>query len=792
MDSNSRSSNSGKIPAGPQSSGGEGRTEVDYYLNPTELFRWINYRRWDGAKARVLSHPEECSTWIVSRHSSDGRILWRHLPLHLVCMQVHTEEDEDINSRQKSIEELIDVLLEAYPEGAQEADDQGMLPLHLLVANSAQPNDRIIGALILAFPSATEVLDKYGRTPMDLLREKASDGPAREAAIRAFARAKRTMDMLGRRVEDKHVSKLRDIESTSQNERMASQRIIMRLEQELEETRKAAKQMELHRRSRDDSTAKLERTIQNLQDDLEQQKQITQSVKRERDELLLRTEMLESQAQETEQNHHQVKEQMEGLQQEHADTVASMKSEVSTAKAMAAALESQMRSRFTNEEYLTNTVADLETKLADRQVEYERELKKLQNERDALEDENTTLGRNNEDLEKRITSLQNKLNEVNKQLSNILTSHGALNAEHDRMLDSSMRLEADMVERNRNERSMLMGLIKKQWDFLESTMKNQEQLMEEFQKKEMGILELSKEERDRSVEVITRIREEFRDTRSSALERQRQMQEEHISGVTPAVKVQSANKSIRSNMSRSERSTSSSQRTTRTSAASMLAAEASTVASAASNKSYRQPHRDVSSYGTKSRIVDQSSSFGESHQKMANSSRQQASHEDRNLLEMLEARAEQASTTRISSGSRGDSSTFASSGNHHSRMSSSMRRGAAHAPSRPHLIHAAPSGRTSNFDSESTSSSASPSTRSGRKFSSHQSPPTRPGPSLSLDDYSNNSGAASTSGSEDSSEDERHANDTGRGKSRYSGMIHGLRKGMIRIVEEGSEADSQK
>ena len=40
--------------------------EVDYYLNPTELFRWINYRRWDGARSRAQSHPDESSTWIVS------------------------------------------------------------------------------------------------------------------------------------------------------------------------------------------------------------------------------------------------------------------------------------------------------------------------------------------------------------------------------------------------------------------------------------------------------------------------------------------------------------------------------------------------------------------------------------------------------------------------------------------------------------------------------------------------------------------------------------------------------
>ena len=193
------------------------KKEVDYYLNPTELFRWINYRRWDGAKARVLSHPDECSTWIVSRHSSDGRILWRHLPLHLVCMQSENGNSENSSQITRQIEELVDVLLGAYPDGANSPDDQGMLPLHLVVANSSQPNERILNLLLMTYPTGVDVKDKYGRTPVDIVSEKVESGPHREAALRAMSRAKLTTERLVEAIREENTANLASIKQGASN-----------------------------------------------------------------------------------------------------------------------------------------------------------------------------------------------------------------------------------------------------------------------------------------------------------------------------------------------------------------------------------------------------------------------------------------------------------------------------------------------------------------------------------------------------------------------------------------------
>ena len=75
------------------------------------------------------------------------------------------------------------MLLDAHPEAASSPDDQGMLPLHLAVANSAHPNENVLNLLLMAHPTAADAKDNHGRTPVDLLGEKAETGPHRAAAL---------------------------------------------------------------------------------------------------------------------------------------------------------------------------------------------------------------------------------------------------------------------------------------------------------------------------------------------------------------------------------------------------------------------------------------------------------------------------------------------------------------------------------------------------------------------------------------------------------------------------------
>jgi hypothetical protein len=788
-------------PTGIPNEDGVHRKEVDYYLNPTELFRWINYRRWDGAKARVLSHAEECSTWIVSRHNNDGRILWRHLPLHLVCMQ------SDANG----MEELVDILLEAYPDAASSPDDQGMLPLHLTVANSIKPNERLIHLLLLCYPTGVDIKDKYGRTPLDLVKEKAENGPHRDAALRAMVRAKATTQTLVHALRDENTELIANQLKTHGNERMASQRIIMRLEEDLDITRKRMDELLETSTVHTGTAQQLAQQVDHLKLQLDSSHNATLSVRRERDELMHQLELLETQVNEHDRIVSRLHEDFAHDRQSQSDMIANLRSEVSTAKAMATALESQLKSRFTNEEYLTTTVTELETKLSDMTIDHQQERKILTHERDKYETENTQLQRQVDELSKKSSTLQAKLVAVNKQMSAVLSSHGALNAEHDRILDANLRLEADLIEHSRSERTNIMASLKKQWEMMETTLKHQESVLTEAEQKEQEILSQAKDERDRSLDVISRMRQDFRDARSSALERARgnpteiacsaisiagsgradpllepRASERPTSGLLQHLDTRSIGSHTHAPSSIQGGSvvpsTSSSQPTRRINSRSedTMSLPSIIKSDAASGffgkhgaSSLRQPH-----------VVESRTPSAEMSMERRQTTEQQQQM-DRNLLQMLEARAADGHRSVVSSSN--ESSTFGTSSTASSihRMSTQTNK--------PRLINMP----RVNFDSSTTSShSSSPRNNSRQSSTQNYSREPKSVPLMSLDDYSHTQSASSASvdSDSDSSSTRESVTQHHSKNSQYSGMTAGMRMGMIRIAEEdsvGSDADSR-
>ena len=393
--------------AGPSSS--VKPKEVDYYLNPTELFRWINYRRWDGARSRAQSHPDEAATWIVSRHSSDGRILWRHLPLHLVCMQreasVAVEDHGDANAvlAARQMEQLVDILLDSYPEGASSPDDQGMLPLHLLLSKAEnEPNERVINLILTSFPNAVDIQDKFGRTPYDILREQCQEKGATSdrcrAAFRALKRARYVSDRISSTIRDESANIVAAVQHEATNERGASQKIIVRLEEELNSQMKEMDVRDARERNWQEEVRNLKQELASMEGALEAANINLDASKKERDQYMTQNESMKEKV-----NHHdeivqRVRAEGERNRESDIELIAKLKSEVSTSKAMTEALESQLRSRFTNEDYLSSTVSDLEEQLEDLKVRNEHAVKRHQHELDSLTVEKQKLEKNNDEL----------------------------------------------------------------------------------------------------------------------------------------------------------------------------------------------------------------------------------------------------------------------------------------------------------------------------------------------------------------------------------------------------------
>lgn len=151
--------------------------EVNYDEGPTELYRRIEDKDWEGAISRLETHPFEAKTWVSRREQGSIRIRWRLLPLHATCI-----------FRAPLL--LIEALIDVYRDGVQMKDDQGMLPVHLACRNGGSKG--VIMALLKGFPDSTKVKDKKGRTPLELvLNSQSQNAEAVANAVRAFEKQPR-------------------------------------------------------------------------------------------------------------------------------------------------------------------------------------------------------------------------------------------------------------------------------------------------------------------------------------------------------------------------------------------------------------------------------------------------------------------------------------------------------------------------------------------------------------------------------------------------------------------------
>ncbi|KAK1744852.1 hypothetical protein QTG54_004143 [Skeletonema marinoi] len=412
-----------------------------------KTFRWINYRRWDGARTRAQSHPDEAATWIVSRHSSDGRILWRHLPLHLVCMQreasVSVEDLGDSNAvlAARPMEHLVDILLDSYPEGASSPDDQGMLPLHLLLSKAEnEPNERVINLILTSFPNAVDVKDKFGRTPYDVLREQCQEKGVTSdrcrAAFRALKRARFVSDRISSTIQNESANIVAAVQHEATNER--------------EELNSQMKEMEIRdsrERNWQEELRKMKNELASMEEALEAANINLEATKEERDMYMNENESMKNKVEHHDEIIDRARSEAQQSRKSDIETIAKLKSEVNTSKAMAEALESQLRSRFTNEDYLSTTVSDLEEQLE--------ELKVRKN-----------------------TQLTSKLSELSKQMGDILSSHGALCSEYDRCVEASEQTESSMLESIRSERAQLVESFTQQRQAFEKAFAEQERAIE--------------------------------------------------------------------------------------------------------------------------------------------------------------------------------------------------------------------------------------------------------------------------------------------------------------------------
>jgi hypothetical protein len=163
--------------------------ELDYYHEPTLLGRLILGQKYGRAIKRVFDHPDEASTWLCSKRRMSNTVdtaekkspngdevvyTIRQLPIHMACSNLGRTKDFQI---QRLLNELISLLVFAFPEGAHEVDHRNILPIQEAVWYGAAPET--IALFLMARPEALFVADHLGRSLGELNRYRA--GPEREA-----------------------------------------------------------------------------------------------------------------------------------------------------------------------------------------------------------------------------------------------------------------------------------------------------------------------------------------------------------------------------------------------------------------------------------------------------------------------------------------------------------------------------------------------------------------------------------------------------------------------------------
>jgi hypothetical protein len=250
--------------------------------------------------------------------------------------------------------------------------------------------------------------------------------------------------------------------------------------------------------------------------------------RKERDELLSVNESMRDQYGNQDEFIARIRQEAEENRHNDLDTIANLKSEVSTAKAVMEALESQLRSRFTNEDYLSTTVSDLEEQLEELKVRLEHAVKKHQHEMESLSADNKLMKSNNDEVTKKNVTLHAKLKESNKQMSSIISSYSTLSSEHDRLLELSEAYESSLLESIRSERAQMVEHFNRQRETLEKSFIQQESIITESMQCQDKLMFNVNSERNRGRGTVEKIRNEFQQLRAAVAERERMIHVEEL------------------------------------------------------------------------------------------------------------------------------------------------------------------------------------------------------------------------------------------------------------------------
>lgn len=444
-------------------------------------------------------------------------------------------------SSSQPVEDLIDVLLNAYPKAASLPDDRGMLPLHLCLERTSSliaPNPRILNMLLLINPSAVHSTDGYGRTPMDILIEKSksihtNDGnndssvtsgkEMIDAAVRILTRAEEMMKTFETKVNHDNTQFMHNVQQSADNERQASQDIMNRLEKELADERlkianerlKVQDQSSLASISQQDFD-EVQWELLSKQKDLSERDKELKKMKNEREELLSKNTILESRVNGCDAMVIKTEKNQQLVINAKDKEINEVKTNMGTANNMVDELKMEVKNSLKHIKKLTNQVAELESDLQNMRKTSQEEKKQVEIELKYLQQEHSVLMTSAEDLKQQKGTLEVRVDDLDKFVARTLNSHATINSNYDQVFESSAQHDSTRLKLVQADRIAIAESLEKQQRTLKATMIQHQQMLHDVMTKEDELKEAIEKDRKMGKEKISKMRREFQALRADA------------------------------------------------------------------------------------------------------------------------------------------------------------------------------------------------------------------------------------------------------------------------------------
>ncbi len=319
------------------------------------------------------------------------------------------------------------------------------------------------------------------------------------------------------RVEE--AKRVDQLHASVSSERVASQQMINRLEEDLAKTKQSLTLLESDMSNKEDLETNFEQKLimltkennlltEEIQSLRQTIKEMKNTIDLEKDEIHRHNDIVES-----------VKREYQGQIEDLIAEVKNAKAETSTAKSMSEALESQLKVKFSSEHAQIQKIASLEKTLSDLMSNQNQVESEYKSRIDNLQRENLRLKESLESTTKYNNALQDKVKELNESLSNVIASQTILSAEQERFLEVAETYARESLEAVNAERDRLIGFVGTQRRQMEHLFAEQLRVLEGGATTGMQQRAVFESERERSVATIQKMKQHFKEVEAAEAHR---------------------------------------------------------------------------------------------------------------------------------------------------------------------------------------------------------------------------------------------------------------------------------